>query len=214
MIRRALTIGAALLLVALLAPLLADFVREVIAEPVLYLFFVLRLLYESIPQALLWLVFLVAALLVARRSLLKEQPLTRGHTRSDERRERVATWAQLIHDAEQDDYSRWRLAHRLESVLVEALAYEQRRTPIEIRRQIERGELPLSPQLQAYLRAGRTTYNPFGEPHQSRLTALLSGRRAPRTGPLEADPREAVDTLEQTLLGEQKYWYEKERDEP
>jgi hypothetical protein len=201
--RRASLIALGLALCVALAPLIADFVRDIIAVPLLYLWWAIGLVWRSVPEVLILLLFVTIAVLVARRSLRGRRPLPRSRTAPAQFPGRVEQWAQLVGAAERgDDYARWRLAHRLANVTLEALAQRQGQSVPQLRRQIERGALALPAELQAYLLAGLVNYNPFGRPQRRLATRVLAAaRRQASPDPLAYPPAQAISLLEDTLGG-------------
>jgi hypothetical protein len=201
--RRAPLIALGLALCLAVAPLIADFVRDVIAVPLLYLAWAVGLVWRSVPEALILLSFVLVALLVARRSLRRRGALQRQRTSPAQFPGRVEQWAQLVGAAEGgDDYARWRLAHRLANLTLDALAQRQRQSPVQLRRQMERGALALPGDLQAYLMVGLVNYNPLGRP-QRRLVARVIGsvRKQASADPLAFAPAQAIALLEDVLGG-------------
>jgi hypothetical protein len=189
-------IGLALLLAGLLALIISGTIGDVVVIPLLFLWWAAQVLYESIPQALLWGVFVVIAVLLVAKSfpwstapLPPVAPQTVSHGR-------VADWSRWLRDASRDDHSRWRLAQRLSQLAVETLAFHEQCAPQEIGRRLHNGSLDIPPQLRAYLHAGSTPYWPkpkqrrrFGRPAQD----------TPHAEPLAIDPQLVIDYLEDTL---------------
>ena len=61
-------IGLALLLIGLLALIISGTFGEVVVVPLLFLWWAMQVLYQSIPQALLWGVFVVIAVLLVAKN--------------------------------------------------------------------------------------------------------------------------------------------------
>ncbi|RMF25951.1 MAG: hypothetical protein D6759_20525, partial [Chloroflexi bacterium] len=158
-------LALALILTVALTLLLRGLVRELIILPLLQLYWVARILLESVPQLLLWGLFVGLAFLIAGGSLLRWQ---REQERTESERRphpgRVATWARWIRQAEEGDYSRWRLAHQLGGLALDLLAYRQQCPQEQVKRQLEEGTLAMPPEVRAYLRAGlgRGIWGPSG----------------------------------------------------
>lgn len=196
--RRLLLLGLILLLAAPLMLVLRDFAREAIVVPLLYVLWLGRLLFQSIPQPLLWSLFLTLVLFVAVRSLGKRERPARG-TRETEAESpgRVRVWARRVQLAARGDYSRWRLAHYLRKLILDVLAHRERLTPEQLKRRLGTGEVGAPPAVQAYLRAGLMPMpsGPLGL--LSRLRQQLRSRA--RISPLDADLESAVQFLENQL---------------
>jgi hypothetical protein len=189
-------IGLALLLIGLVALVISGTFGEVVVVPLLFLWWAAQVLYASIPQALLWGVFVViAVLLVAKNFPASRAPLPLAAPQAVAQG-RVADWSRWLHDSRRDDHSRWRLAQRLSQLAIETLAFREQCPPHEISRRLEHGTLDIPPQLRAYLRAGSMPYWPapklrrrFGRPAQD--TAHVD--------PLATDPQLVIDYLEDTV---------------
>src|SRR5919199_2868524 len=151
--KRFLLIGLLLLPVVLMAVVIQGFVRDVIVVPLFYVFWLLRLLFESISQVLLWGVFIIVVVVVAGRSMVKRVPRLQVQAAEDRRRGRVEEWLRLIQQTNQGAFGKWRLANALEQLAVDVLSCEERLEPREIRRRLENGTLEVPPEIQAYLRA-------------------------------------------------------------
>jgi hypothetical protein len=187
-----LRLGLAILLAGLLTPFLKDFVGEVVVLPLLYGIWFGRLVIDSIPQAVIWAVFVAAALLVAGRSLLNR--------RSDwkENRElptvypgRIKSWAWLIDRAGQEHYARWRLARELRKLTIASLAQETGWSEEQTNQMLKEDRLNLPPDIQAYLQASMTSFSHFSP------TRFLFWTRPAAASGLELDPERVVQYLEE-----------------
>jgi len=196
--RRLLLLGLILLLAAPLMLVLRDFAREAIVVPLLYVLWLGRLLFRSIPQPLLWSLFLTLVLFVAVRSLGKRGGSVGGMREAEaESPGRVRVWARRIQLAARGDYSRWRLAHYLRKLILDVLGHRERLTPEQLKRRLGTGEVHAPPAVQAYLRAGLMPMpsGPIGL--LSRLRQRLRLRARP--SPLDPDLESAVQFLENQL---------------
>jgi hypothetical protein len=185
-------IGLALLLTGLLALIISGTIGEAVVVPLLFLWWAAQVLYQSIPQALLWGVFVAIAVLVVAKSFPWSNaplplPAPLAHSQG-----RVANWSRWLHDSSRDDHARWRLAQRLSALAIEVLSFREQCSPAEIDQRLEKGTLDIAPQLRAYLRAGRLPYTP-----RPRLRRRL-GQPAP-ADPLAIDPQLLIDYLEETV---------------
>jgi hypothetical protein len=188
--RRLLPLGLILLLAVLLAPVLRDFVREVVVIPFLYLFWFGRFIFESIPQAMLWGCFSILILMIMGISLLGKRHRKRTSLKSLEaHQERIESWANLIHRARQDDYFKWRLAQRLQKLTLDAIAHSKNQSLKQTRQQLKRGELDLPPELQAYFLASLASLGQLSAPKRFFLSK-------PTTSPLDLDPTQVIRFLE------------------
>jgi hypothetical protein len=146
---------------------LIDLVRNVLAVPITQLFYFLGLLLKSTPQVIFWGMLLLFLLIVAGKSVEqvgKTAPAQFDAPLRSPRRERIAVWANHIHQALRgDQYARSRLAEFLAGLVVELLAQDERVSITEIRKRLELGELDLPPEIVNYLKA-RFAIGTFSQP--------------------------------------------------
>ena len=193
---RLIPLALALLLVGLLSLVFRDFVREAIVTPVAYAVWIVGLLIESLPQAILWTFFLAIVLFMAIGSLItRPKPAGKAGSVGADRRGQVEVLARRIDLAAGGYYFRWHLARRLRDLAVDAIAYRQRLTHEQVQQQLEAGTLDMPPAIRAYFQA-ELTLGPV-----SRMSDLRH-RLRPRTpaAPLDLDPEEVVRYLERTLV--------------
>jgi hypothetical protein len=166
--RHLLLAGAILLLALPLALLLRDFVREVFVVELLRVLWTVRLLFESVPQLLWWGLFLLAAVLVAIRSLGWRQ--RRGRRLVAKKAGPVGPvqdLAKRIERAAEGDYFRWSLGVYLSDLAWEVMAQRERTTAEQVRQRFEAERMDLPPVVQAYLQSVRV-------PRYRLSTGLLS----------------------------------------
>ena len=190
-------VGLALLLVGLLALLLSGVVREVVVIPLLYLLWLMRVLIDSLPQAILWAGFLALAVLVAWKSMPgppAAQPLPEAAPAS---RTAVATWASLFERAANDASTRWLLAQRLGQLAVELLASQDERAAQGAWQYLRDESSDILPEVRAYLQAGTQSYR--SAPPRWRRWWPWDARLEPWGDPLDLDPEEVVHYLEERL---------------
>ncbi len=188
--QRLLPLGIILLTAVLLAPLIRNFIREFVVIPLLYVVWIGRIVFDTIPQTAFWGCFLVMALLIASVSLLKNRkPQSRIHEVKTVQLGRVETWAKLIRQATQEDYYQWRLAQPLRELIVETLAHEARLTSKQIKQRLRADQLDLPAEIHAYLQASLRSLSYLSAPR----FRFRSRRRA---SPLNLDPESVVQFLE------------------
>ena len=147
----ALAVGAPVLL----ALLFQDFFREALVVPILYALWVIYLYVTSLPQAVLWGLFLGASLLIVLGGLGGSGRIRRRAGREDEDAPgRVSVWAERVQLARRGGYFQKILARHLGKLAIEALARRRRLEPDEIKRRLETDALDLPPEARAYLRLG------------------------------------------------------------
>jgi hypothetical protein len=159
---RFLPLGLILILAILLTLVSHNYMGEAIVTPLLYLVWIGRLIFESIPQGVIWALFLFIALLVAGRSLVKKRTHS-GQSQYPEtpEPERIEGWLNLLRRANQDDYYKWQLAQRIQRLTLDTLAHDERLELKQVRQNLAAGKLDLPPELQAYLEAGMTSFSHF-----------------------------------------------------
>ena len=199
--RRLLLATLALLPVIVMAILVEGFVREIIVVPLLYVFWIARLFFASVPQFVFWLLFLVIALVVAGRSLAKRQVISRRRERESWEQGRIEGWLRMIEQRRSGGYFKWRFSHRLGILLLQALAYQERIDLRQARRRFEDRSLAIPPAVRSFLRAGMTSYSPMGE-----TTRFFRWQR--QSSPLDLDPEEAVQFLEDVQNGRRENVYD------
>lgn len=198
--KRLLLAGLVLLSVVPLALVLRSFARDAIVTPVLHLLWLGHLLFQSIPQALLWGLLLVIALLVFARSLIKSQaPMGEVHKVERDRPGQVTVWARRIHMMSRGSYYEWSLAQHLRRLFLAVMAYRQRLSRERTRMLLEAGKLDVPPRIRLYLEAARepTSLRPLNL--FSRLAQLL--RLSRQESALDLDPETVVRFLEEQIGG-------------
>jgi hypothetical protein len=188
------TIVVILLVAAVLTFFLRGLMRENIVGPLVYLAWVGQLIFLSIPQIGLWAIFIFIALIIALRSLAKERtPRPKEPMPEAGRTKRIATWAKLIRQVDEDFYYQWQLAQALLKLTVQALANNERVERSEIRRRLEQGIIEdMPPEILAYLQAGMTSFAHFSE----KKPRFGWGKH---TSPLDVDPAQVIQYLEDKI---------------
>jgi hypothetical protein len=104
-----------LLLTLVLAFVINDFVRLVIVEPLLLLFWVTGTFLRNLPHLVFWVVFLLVTLNVLLKSLNAKAPLShrRRKTIVNPSQGYVADWQAQLRRADGQLYFRWHLARSL-----------------------------------------------------------------------------------------------------
>jgi hypothetical protein len=186
-----------LLLLGLLALVLTGAMQELVVIPLLYLFWLMRVLFESIPQVVLWIGFLVIVAIVAWRSLAGPRPVPLARQPAPSSRAPVAGWATIFERATHDDYARQMLAQRLGQLAFELQANQERPLSESIWQHLHDESLDFPPDVRAYFQAGVRMYQPLPT-FWRRWWARISGQ-APRADPLDLDPEQVVRFLEEQM---------------
>ncbi len=190
-------LGLVVLLSSLLALAFQDFLREAIVVPLLYAYWFVRLYIESLPQSLLWALFIGVAIVIIGRGFVKREKTRRArHGVPMEHRQKIEAWAERIRLARRGNYFTLRLARRLAEISLEVLAYRERLAPDKIRRRLESGMLRIPEDIQAYLQTGLAM--------DARPTLSERGHQVPwarKSPPLQLNPERIVQFLEDLLRG-------------
>ncbi len=153
--KRWLLILALILPIAVLVIFLRDFTRETIVIPLLYTLWFLRVVLRLIPQPILWAAVLAISMVIAARTLFRGQRLfRRNHSTDKTNPGRVEFWARRIELADYGEYSRNRLAQSLTDLTVDVLAFQNRQSVNQVRRDLEDEQLSIPPDMRVYLRTG------------------------------------------------------------
>lgn len=173
---RLLVLALVLILAIPLALLLRDFVRDVLLVEVWRVFWGVRILFESLPQLLVWALLLVALLVLAvhtlrpRRQILPDE--TRQRAASSGRVQVLSHW---IDRTSQGEYFKHSLAQHLGGLAWEVMAQREHTVPERLRQRLRMGELDLPPAVEAYLQSGQAPGAPVSFGFLSRLRLRLSG---------------------------------------
>jgi hypothetical protein len=185
-----LSLALVLLLAAILAFMVQDIINQVLVKPLLYLFWVGRLILATLPQSLIWGVFLLGAVLITWANLFKRRRRgLRSPIRKAQPSGRVETWLKLIQQAQHETYYKWQLAQQLRKLTLGALAHDERLTRHEIRQRLATNALALPPDIQAYLQASTTSFGYFS----ANKSRWLRGQPAT---PLDLKPEKIAHFLE------------------
>jgi hypothetical protein len=188
-----LVFASVFLLILVLAYLSMDFVRLYLIEPIIYILRIENILYEALPQAVWWGIFLLIVGVIAFRSLVRNvlYPAKIKENLRGEHSSRARTWSRWIELSQRGNYSKWLLARHLANLAVRIIAHQDRLSPEKVRKNLVDSESNLPPQVLAYFQVG------LGSPsfrHYSDLLALFNSSRT--MSPLEIDPEIIVNYLE------------------
>ncbi len=194
--RRLALLGLFAVLVALLALLLSGLVRELIVIPLLHLLWLMRVLFESIPQVVIWVGVLVLLAIMAWNSLSRPRPGPFARpTAAAASRAPVAAWAANFERAARDDYARQLLAQRLGQLAFDLLASQDRQSDQTIWELLRDPALDIPPEVRAYFQAGIRMQRPLPTLWE-RLRAWFT-KPERFADPLDLDPEQVIRFLEQ-----------------
>jgi hypothetical protein len=185
-----------ILLIIVLALILTlvgrDFMNRAIVSPLLYFYWVGRLIFASIPQGIIWGIFVVGAGLLAWPTFIRRPARTRlAYFGRRNPPGRIETWQVLIGQAKKEPYYRWKLAQNLRTVTLNALAHDERLALKVLRQRLASNELGFPPEIQAYFQASTTSFGYF----TTRRIRFLPAR--PKPSALDLEPHQIVEFLEE-----------------
>ncbi len=120
----------AMLLAGVLAYLLRDIIEETFIQPIIYLFWIIRLYYEAFPQIFLWIVLLVAVILMEAASLVTDlTPRGKDIITRKPSQGQVESLAEWMLRAPRGLYFKWLIANRLGKLSRSLLYFRSRQEP-------------------------------------------------------------------------------------
>ena len=196
--RHLLVISIILLISVPLALVLHEFTREVFLSLLMRISLYGRLYMDSLPQPILWVMFIVIAIVIAARSLLKRRSTPEATSEATKlRMGRVHNLMQAINRTSEGLYFKWRLAQHLLGLTVNMLAHQERTSPNQMRERLKSGGLDAPSEIKAYLLAGLT---PVLSTPSNLLTRLRQAiMPTHRISPLDLDPEKVIQFLEDQL---------------
>jgi membrane protein implicated in regulation of membrane protease activity len=199
--KRLLVLVAIVILAIPLALLLRDFVRDLFLVELGRAIWVARLLFESLPQVMVWAVLVVALLALAVRIF---RPRSRAQADQSqvpaEPRGRVHVLSRWIDRSAQSEYFRQSLAHELVGLTWEVMAHREHTFPDRLAQRLRAGELDLPPLVGDMLRSGQTSAVPPPPGFFSRVWQRLApGRQAESDSGLDPALESLVEFLETQL---------------
>jgi hypothetical protein len=152
---------------------------------------------QSVPQTIIWAVFLGVPLLLVLISLTRRQePAQQELHAQRDRLGDIASMAQRVQRSLTLGYSRRSLARYMRTLALEVLAYQHRSTAERMRRQLRDGTLDVPPEIRAYLDVEHTS----GPERPLSFWARLKRRLArPPAAPMDPELERIVHFLEASL---------------
>ncbi len=196
--KRLIGVSLILLISIPLALFLHEFTREVFFSFLLRLSWFVRLYMDSLPQPILWAVFISIAIVVAARSLLKRRSTPEMTSEAARfRMGRVHNLMQAISRTSEGLYFKWRLAQHLLGLTLEMLAHQERTSQDRVRERLKSGGLDAPSEIEAYLLAGLT---PVLSTRSNLITRLKQAiMPTHRISPLDLDPERVIQFLENQM---------------
>jgi hypothetical protein len=180
----------AMLAAGALAYLLRDVIEQLVIEPLLYVLWVLKLYYDSLPQILLWILILAGVVLMAGMSLMTDD-VVQGRREEQRKPVRgpVETLAEWMLRAPRGQYFKWLIAQRLGKLARGLASFNARQAnPSAWEPLAGPGWDPPAP-IESYLQAG--LIGSFADYPRPRWPFQ---RSAPT--PLDLDPDQVVEYIE------------------
>ncbi len=204
----ALLLIGGLVLVVLLGLLLQPAVRGAIALPIAYVWWLIGLVFRSVPGILWWAWLLIMVFIIASKSLKGRPDAPPAVLREPVIREGPATtWFHRINLGRHSEYFRWRLAHEFGRLALGLQAYREGSSVTRLGQHRAAG-LSGPPEITAYLSAGlgtapeeplRGPASLVDAPSWLREKWRLRKQPAARRSPLALPPEEIIAFLEREL---------------
>jgi len=146
---------AIILLTIILVIWFDDFVDQMIVQPIAYLIFVFQVVFGSFHQGVVWISFILIALLIALMILIPElAPSSRIKEEEWDYPDRIHTWERHIWAMNQGDYIRISLEDHLADLILDALSYRDGIRVDEVLNQFRAGDLDVPPEVHHLIVAG------------------------------------------------------------
>ncbi len=144
-----------ILLTVVLAIWFGDLVDRVIVQPVAYLVFIVQVVFGSFDQSIVWVSFVLIAILIALMILIPEfAPPTKPKEEEWDYPDRVHIWERHIQAMNEGDYLRISLEDHIADLILDALSYRDGERVDEVIKQFRTGELALPPEVHQLIMAG------------------------------------------------------------
>lgn len=189
-----------------LAIIFRDFVRENVLIPLLYLFWIIRLLLKSLGETCLWPVLMIILALISLR-LLRTQKRDRQRIRDFYKEAphpedgRVSFWMKYIRRKTMGVESLSFTSFRLRELVLSVLAYQQNLTSSELESKLYREEIVVPDKVEEIVFPQEQTISPREQSRSffSRLLKWFKVRSLPETDQIASDLRALVQFLEERL---------------
>lgn len=193
-----------LILAVFLMWFVQDLARQTIAVSLISLLWGVKLLLYTLPQPLIWAVFLIFGAFILLKSLIPPHPFqAQKRVEASEHRGKVEKLTDLIQFANQSDYSRRKLAQYLSSVTLDVLEFEKQESREQLSQALQAGSLELDPELRQYFQAAlaKKSSVPSGG-----MRAKIHDKLVPQKqrSPLDLETETIIRFLENQLEGNSK----------
>ena len=144
-----------IILAAILAFLLKDIVQITVIPVLFYIIWLLRIVYESLPQGFWWVALLLVLLVIAVKSLIRKSDASGTlNSKSSLNKSRLELWIKWLEQADQGGYFKWYLAHKLSLLTLTVLSSQERYSNDQLDIIIRQGLSNLPDNLQEYMLIG------------------------------------------------------------
>jgi hypothetical protein len=161
---------------------LEGFVHDIIVVPMLNILMVGTYFLQIIPQSILWMAFMLFAIIFCIRSLKKTSTTLRAIEKSQKNiTGPVSIWVKRIHDADIGVHSESDLKQHLKSLLISTVAYNDRKSLIQIKGSLKSDDLKIPSEIQEYFNVCDTEIPPTHKflPEIGSLLRTWLGKRKP-----------------------------------
>ena len=180
---------------AILVFFFRDIVQFLILNPILYVFYWVRIIYKTIPQIWWWSILLVILFFIALRSLTRKKPITNSESeQSHTRKSSLEKWDDHFNKAERGGYFNWFLAHKISLLALHLLADQERVSTEESLQHLTEGKFKLPPKIYEYMKTGLDARISFQFNNREKRFQFF-GRRSI----LNIKPEVMIDFLEKRL---------------
>lgn len=194
-----------LILAAFLMWFVQDLARQTIAVSLISLLWGAKLLLYTLPQPLIWGVFLVIGTYILLKSLIPSQLFqSQKQVTVSETHGKVEKLADLIQLANQSEYSRRKLAQYLTTVALDILEFQRQESREQLYHALQTGSLKVNHELQRYFQTVLSKKS--SSPSIGWRARIHEKFIAPKQRtPLDLEPVTIIHFLEHQLEGEHGY---------
>ena len=179
---------------------LEGFVRDIIIVPMLNILMVGTYFIQIIPQSILWVAFMLFAIIFCIRSLKKTSTTSRAIKISQRNiTGPVSIWVKRVRDADNGVHSERDLKQHLKSLLNSTVAYNDGKRLIQIKGSLKSDDLKIPPEIQEYFNACDTEIPPTHNflPKIGSLLRTWLGKRKPTF--LNTESEDVIKYMENLL---------------
>lgn len=189
---RWLWVALLLVVIAIAAYLLRNYVSYYVITPAIFAYRIERLLIGAIPQVVFWIFLLLGGLMLAIWTLPAGTKNRRQKVELDDKyQSRAKQFSSWILDSERSEYSKWMTVRQLSLLAFELTMYQERLSPPEATAYFRKFRTKIPDRVREYILAGVSapSFRHYSESLENyRLNALES--------PFDTPPEAVIDFLE------------------